>query len=74
MHHAVFSSAERLALSRERRMNTAAIDPDATAPLVGCSAWLDGPSNEPSAGPNVHEQSDVANNPQSGATATDRWT
>ena len=33
-----FQAVQRLALSRERRLNTAAIYPDATAPLDGCSA------------------------------------
>ena len=63
-----------LALSRERRLNNPAILPDATAPIAGCSAVLDGPSNEPAPNHNARECHDGSNNPQSGATATDRWT
>ena len=56
-----------LALSRERRLNSPAIHPDATAPIDGCSAVLDGPSNEPAPNQNARECHDVSDNPQSGA-------
>ena len=52
-------------------LDNPAIHPDAPAPIDGCSAVLDGPSNEPAPNQNARECHDVSNNPQSGAMATD---